>query len=88
VIVNFWIKGADHKAKPEGYDGAVFIWDVLDAPPSDPGDLTLHTMAYKTPHAIPFEEEERGRTVYIASAWQNKRDNIGQWSEIQSAIIP
>jgi hypothetical protein len=88
VVVNFWIKGADHKAKPDGYDGAVLIWDVLDTPPADPGALTLHTMASKTPHAIPFQEEERGRTVYIAAAWQNERGNIGQWSEILSSVIP
>jgi hypothetical protein len=45
-------------------------------------------MASKTPHAIPFQEEERGRTVYIAAAWQNERGNIGQWSEILSAVVP
>jgi hypothetical protein len=93
VVVNFWVKGADHKAKPEGYDGAVIIWDVLDLqsgdkPPASTHDLTLHTMASKTPHALTFEEEERGRTVYIAAAWQNERGNIGQWSEILSAVVP
>jgi hypothetical protein len=88
VLVNFWIKGATHKAKPEGYDGAVIIWDVLDAPPSGPHDLTLHTMASKTPHSLEFAEEERGKTVYIAAAWQNERGNIGQWSEILNAVIP
>ncbi|MDR1836378.1 MAG: hypothetical protein LBQ89_01840 [Treponema sp.] len=88
VLVNFWIKGEVHHAKPEGYDGAVIIWDVLDSPPSRPDDLTLHTMASRTPHVIEFDETERGRTVYIAASWQNERGNIGQWSEIQSAIIP
>jgi hypothetical protein len=48
VVVNFWIKGATHRAKPAGYDGAVFIWDVLDTPPTRPDDLTLHTMVSKT----------------------------------------
>jgi hypothetical protein len=38
--------------------------------------------------AFPFEEEERGSTVYIAAAWQNERGNIGAWSEILSAVIP
>jgi len=88
VLVNFWIKGETHKAKPKYYDGAVLIWDVLDEPPATTGDLTLHTMASKTPHALEFDETERGRTVYIAAAWQNERGLIGQWSEIQSAIIP
>jgi hypothetical protein len=25
ILVNFWIKGAAHKAKPKGYDGAVIV---------------------------------------------------------------
>jgi hypothetical protein len=88
VLVNFWVKGEVNKAKPHGYDGAVFVWDVLDSPPADPADLTLHTMASKTPHALEFIEAQRGKTVYIAAAWQNERGLIGQWSEIQSAVIP
>jgi len=88
VLVNFWIKGQTHKAKPAGYDGAVLVWDVLDAPPANPGELTLHTMASHTPHALEFAEEGRGKTVYIAAAWQNERGLIGQWSEIQNAVIP
>jgi hypothetical protein len=69
-------------------DGAVIIWSILDSPPTGTDDLTLHTMASKTPHAIPFREDERGKTVYIAASWQNERGNIGQWSEILSAVIP
>jgi hypothetical protein len=60
----------------------------LDTPPAEPDNLTRHSMASKTPHAIQFTEEERGRTVYIAASWQNERGNIGQWSEIQSAVVP
>jgi hypothetical protein len=88
ILVNFWVKGAAHKAKPAGYDGAVIIWDVLAAPPPDPHKLNRHTMASKTPHALGFTEEERGKTVYIAAAWQNERGLIGAWSEIQSAVVP
>jgi hypothetical protein len=40
------------------------------------------------PHTLEFRKEDRGKTVYIAAAWQNERGNIGQWSDIQSAIIP
>jgi hypothetical protein len=88
VVVNFWIKGQTHKAKPAHYDGALIVWAVLDAPPKAVGSLTRHTMASRTPHALEFDETERGRTVYIALSWQNERANIGQWSEIQSAVIP
>jgi hypothetical protein len=36
-----------------------------------------NTMASKTPHALEFTEEERGKTVYIALAWQNEHGLIG-----------
>jgi hypothetical protein len=45
-------------------------------------------MASKTPHSLQFREDERGKTVYIAASWQNERGNIGQWSEMLSAVIP
>ena len=83
IIVNFWIKGASHKAKPKGYDGAVIVWDVLDSPPARPDDLNRHT-----PYSLHFDESERGKTVYVALCWQNARGNIGQWSEILSAVVP
>jgi hypothetical protein len=66
----------------------VFIWEVRDTPPESHADLTLHTMASKTPHILRFDETLRGKTVYIAAAWQNERGNIGPWCDIQSAIIP
>lgn len=86
--VNFWIKGAAHHAKPASYDGAVIVWQVLDAPPERPEDLSGHTMASRTPHILRFDETERGKTVYIALQWQNERGITGPWSEIQSAVIP
>jgi len=86
--VNFWIKGADHRAKPSGYDGAVLVWDILDSPPERPTDLAEHTMASRTPHIIEFDETDRGKTVYIALCWQNERGIRGPWSEMQTAVVP
>ena len=54
VHVDFWILGSGHKAKPEGYDGAVIVWDVLDVPPADVFALNRHTMASRTPHTLEF----------------------------------
>jgi len=88
IMVNFWEKGRLNLAKPAGYDGAVIVWDVLDTPPDNPDQLNRHEMASRTPHTLSFIEEERGKTVYITAAWQNERGNRGNWSEIQSAIIP
>jgi hypothetical protein len=88
LVVDFWIQGEAHKAKPHGYDGAVIIWGIRDTVPETPSDLPHHTMASRTPHTLTFEETQRGKTVQIALAWQNERGIIGQWSEYKSAVIP
>jgi len=88
ILVNFWVKGQTNMAKPPNHDGAVIIWEILDKPPERPDDLNRHTMASRTPHTLSFDETERGKTVYIAAAWQNERGNTGAWSEIQNTIIP
>jgi len=88
IMIDFWVQGSTHKAKPIGYDGAEIVWGILDAPPKNSDDLNYHAMASRTPFAIHFDETERGKTVYIAATWQNGRGIIGQWSEIKSAIVP
>ena len=88
LSVDFWIHGADHKAKPKHYDGAVIIWDVLDAPPTTHSELTHHALASRTPFRLHFDETERGKTVYIALAWQNARGIQGQYSEIKTGFVP
>ena len=72
LVVDFWIQGADHKAKPHGYDGAVIIWDIKDTAPTNPDELTHHTMASRTPFTLHFEETERGKTVYVALCWHRQ----------------
>jgi hypothetical protein len=86
--IDFWIQGMAHKAKPEGYDGAVIIWGIRDTPPASPEELEHHTMASRTPFTLHFDEPERGKTVYVGLAWQNERGILGQWSEYKSAIVP
>jgi len=88
VRVHLKVKGAAHNAKPVGYDGAVLVWAILDAPPKGLGDLTLHTMASRPTHTLRFEEPERGKTVYISGAWQNARGNLGPFSGILSTVVP
>jgi len=88
IMVDFWIQGETHKAKPVGYDGAVIVWDLLDAHPESPNALNHHSMASRTPFPLHFDETDRGKTVYVAAAWQNERGILGQWSEIKTAIVP
>ena len=88
IQVHFKIKGTDHRAKPAGYDGAVIIWGILNSPPATHDELNHHTMASRTPFTLHFDETERGKTVYVAAAWQNERGILGVWSPILSAVVP
>jgi len=89
IIVDFWQQGVEHsKAKPKGYDGAVLVWNIGDERPQEAEDFLLHTMASRRPFAIEFLDEDRGKTVWVALAWQNERGIRGEWSEFKSAIIP
>jgi len=88
LVIDFWIQGADHKAKPTGYDGAVIIWEVLDTPPADHSALIHHALASRTPYRLHFDETQRGKAVYIALAWQNARGIQGHWSDIKVAYVP
>jgi hypothetical protein len=88
ITVRFWIRGADHRAKPDGYDGAVIIYDLLDAPPETHDALNHHVMASRTPFTLHFDETDRSKTVYVALAWQNERGIRGAWSDIKNAIVP
>ena len=86
--VAFHDMGSDSKAKPYGVHGAVIVYAVLDTPPADPDALTRSVLATRTPHILEFTEAERGKTVYVAICWQNRKGEKGPWSEIESAIVP
>jgi hypothetical protein len=50
--------------------------------------LTHSRLASRSPLELSFDPEERGKTVYLAARWQNRRGELGPWSDIISAIIP
>jgi len=89
IRVDFKITGAANKAKPDGYEGADIVWAILDHHPTSHAELINgHEMASRTPYYLTFDETDRGKTVYIAAAWQNERGHRGAYSDIVSAIIP
>jgi hypothetical protein len=86
--VLFHDMGSESRAKPYGVNGAVILYALLDAPPAGITALGRSALATRTPYILEFTEEERGKTVYIAMCWQNKKGERGPWSEIESAIVP
>jgi hypothetical protein len=68
--------------------GAVVSHSVSTTPVTDPNHLTHSRLATRSPMRIFFEPELRGATVYFAARWQNRRGELGPWSDISVAIIP
>jgi hypothetical protein len=51
-------------------------------------ELTHSTFCTRAPLRLTFNGNERGKTLYFATRWENTRSVKGPWSEIMEAIIP
>lgn len=90
VDITYWQRGiARSKAKPRGYDGAVFIWKIADEMPLTNEEYNDgHRIATRNPFRIEFEEVHRGQRIWFKSAWQNRRGILGEFSAALSTVIP
>jgi hypothetical protein len=88
VIILFHDEGTTSRAIPYGMNGAVIFWKVSDAPITDPKLLDRTELATKSPFVLHFDETDRGKVVTIALQWQNEGGVRGDYSTIESAIIP
>ncbi|MDR0598691.1 MAG: hypothetical protein LBG84_01225 [Treponema sp.] len=79
--------GTTRVAIPEGFDGAVVHWGFFAAPPASPDMLPRSELTTTAHHSLIFDEEDRGKTVYIALRWQ-RRGKKGPWSEVAAALVP
>jgi hypothetical protein len=79
---------AAYAAVRKPHTPAVVSFAVLDHIPKDEKELTRTELATRTPHLLRFTEEERGKTVYVAMQWQNESGERGDFTDIQSAIVP
>jgi hypothetical protein len=91
VTVGFKSKGEKSKAKPTGVSHIEVAWDIRDTPPKRVDELKNVELFTRTPFILnDFEEEDRGKSVYMAARWVMNADvsGYGPWSEITFAIIP
>jgi hypothetical protein len=68
--------------------GAVIYYIISDTPVVDQNDLAHSRLASRSPFELIFSPGDRSKTVYLAARWQNRRGELGPWSEIVAAIIP
>ncbi|MDR2139069.1 MAG: hypothetical protein LBP50_05940 [Tannerella sp.] len=68
--------------------GAVIYYAVGETPVSDQNALPHSRLASHSPFELIFNPSERGLTVSLAARWQNRRGELGPWSDIVTAVIP
>jgi hypothetical protein len=68
--------------------GAVIFFNVSDTPVTDPNELKQFVLATHSPYKLVFDPSQRGKKVYIAARWQNRRGEKGPWSEIICVVVP
>jgi hypothetical protein len=74
--------------KPADAYGVRYVSDIRDTPPLNADDLRHSVFSRKTTRVYEYSEENRGKTAYYASCYENSKGDTGPWSDIVSAIIP
>jgi hypothetical protein len=87
VRVTFENRDTGSSVVPEFLTGAVVYYMVSDTPVSDQNMLAFSKLATRSPLKLTFDPSLRGQTVYFAARWQNRRGEVGPWSEIVSVVI-
>jgi hypothetical protein len=89
VVIPYRNAGSVKKGKPADVHGIEVRWAILDAPPRNVKDLIHSSFDTNSPLTLVFEEEDRGKRVYMAGLWEIEREGIkGDAGEIVSVIIP
>lgn len=88
VIVHFKDLDKTNRAKPQGVHGAEFCWAILDGRPESLDLLSSHGFDTATPFTIGFEENQRGKVLWICARWVTNSGEKGMWGEIDHVVIP
>jgi hypothetical protein len=88
LTIHFYDVDRKHPAKPDGVHGAEIRWAILEAPPETIDEMVHSSFDTHTPFTLTFDENQRGKTVYMCLCWENTRGQKGPWSEIKNSNIP
>jgi hypothetical protein len=88
ILLRFWVLETGRGHVPKNMNGVVVYSQVSDTPITNQKDL--HTSQLLTSHitVLSFPPELRGKMVYVACRWENGQGVEGEWSPIQSFMIP
>jgi hypothetical protein len=88
VRIRFWVLETERGHVPRNMNGVVLYLRVSDTPITDQEELYNTRLLTNHIAIIDFLPEQRGKMVYVACRWENKRGVEGDWSPIQSIMIP
>jgi hypothetical protein len=88
LSVTFRNRDTGSSVKPYYLNGAVICYGVSDTPVVDRETLPYARLATRSPFKPAFDPCRHGRTVCPAARRQNRRGEVGPWSEIIPAIVP
>jgi hypothetical protein len=86
--IRFWVLETEKKAIPRNMNGVVVYRKVSDTPITDQKELIQTELLTTHIGTLHFEPHERGKMVYVACRWENSKGKEGEWSPIQSFMIP
>jgi hypothetical protein len=86
--IRFWVLETGKKAVPKNMNGVVVYRKVSDTPITDQEELTKTALLTAHIETLHFEPHERGKMVYVACRWESRTGEEGEWSPIQSFMIP
>jgi hypothetical protein len=88
VAIRFWVLETGKGHVPENMNGVVVYSCVSDTPITSHADLHDSKLLTRHVSVLTFPPEMRGKTVYVACRWENGGGKEGDWSPIQSIVIP
>jgi hypothetical protein len=90
VTLLYYALPGDQKrmSKPEGATKFVAYYGIFDTPPTI-DQLVKRKEVSSGPMVIPFEDKDRGKTVYIVTCWAIDRDDLeGPKGEVITTFVP
>ena len=75
------------RAKPKGVRGIVYHWAILNEPPESHQNLTMTSAKSSGPLVLEFNENQRGKMLYVSARWENSLGEPGPWSDIVKTYV-
>jgi hypothetical protein len=88
VTIIFRDNGSNKRGKPQGVHGIELRWSFLETTPASVENLKNSAFDTASPYTFAFDEQDRGKVLYICPRWENNKGEKGPWGEIVKAIVP